>query len=432
MVLDMEARRAAFEAAKRARQKEAVANSAASFQGGPQYEEIQYAPLVLGEDRVMRIVSGPLRHREHPYDAKRVWISMILGDDGKKFRCIWPDFTENRNWILNRVKQTILSFTKDKVTGNRIYQHAETHPGLFSRVIRNDSDSPYDKGWTPSGHILLNVIDRSLMKWHEENRHMAIISKKVTESANGNLWFEPGIPPSLYEMILDDIAEYSGDPIFYDIVLQKLKGEPWYKAYHPINDRHRLSESTLASVSTEPLTEEQMDWEAYDFDKLFPITAYGKIMKRLGQFIKKVDAAFNTTFYEELSDLVEMEAKEREEERTAEEPKKTVSVEDDREEDFDLDVDEPEPKPEEKPKKVKKVVKQNTGLPVATVKATGSWNGRLYSGFLDLSEEEQNLLVGVNADGSLVWDDSVDLCEIETGFQFPIDFDIDPYTGERY
>ena len=80
-----------------------------------------------------------------------------------------------------------------------------------------------------------------------------------------------------------------------------------------------LSDELFNRISTNPkLTDEELEYERYDLDKLFPITSYTKLLKRLGKTIKKIDVELSRNFFGELTDLAAKEEKERELKREVE------------------------------------------------------------------------------------------------------------------
>lgn len=285
------------------------------------FTEITYAPLHNNSYAQFRILGNPAEARmEDNTSPKIIYYSMIRGDDDKLFRCIWPDPTEGdgKTWILWKIYNKILSYTWDAEKSERHYHHKESHPLLFNRVFKNGRpDVTLERGWKPTVAVLMNVIDRSMMNWHDENKHTAIISKKVTESSSGSLFYEPGIPKMVYDELWSEIVENSGDWQDYDVVIYKTTTDPFYRVYHAVDDVKKFADKweegqQFAAMADAPLTNEQRSWERYDLDKLFPITSFTKIHNRLSSFIRSVDDAFQTRYADELDRLVADEKKARE------------------------------------------------------------------------------------------------------------------------
>jgi len=289
--------------------------------GGGNYSIFQdYTALEKDKLSLVRMLGLPISIAgDDKYSPKISNISMIAGDDDKRFRCIWPDRSENSNWILWKVISKVLQYTWDPEKNERVYHNLSTHPSIFNKIRKNGNvDNAYEKGWEPSKFIAWNVIskDPTLYKWHKENKKTLILSKKGSVSRDGSsVFYEPGVPISVYNKILDDIVEVNGDWENYDIFIQKLAKDPYYKVFHAIDDLKKViaktdgGERELAKQgfniikARAPLTAEEMSWERHDLHKLFPITSYNKIYNRLKLTINQVDIAFNTKYLEELESL---------------------------------------------------------------------------------------------------------------------------------
>jgi len=434
-----------FEAAKKKRKEQKEKD--ASYEGGGSFEEIVYTALSPNEDKVIRIIGDPMLVREKGTDPKLSMISMILGDNGKKFRCIWPNKQDDSSWILWKIYDKVMSYDWDRTNNVKRFHFVDSHPETFRRVAKNNSENQYEQGWRPSKVVHMNIIDRHDMEWHREQSHLKVLSKKASEYGDGRVWFEPGVPEFLYSKIWDDVVEYSGDWNNYDIVVRKLTEQPWYSAYHGLDDRKKLHEGTEELIVDADLTEEEMTWEGYDFDTLFPVTSYSKIKNRLGKFIKKVDLDFDTNYYEELEDLVAIEEKERKEEKKNN-PKKVVNEDEDEEieEDVDLDINEDEEEEEEKtetppPTRTRKTAtrqKSSTTTVDWDSLADGSLNGTQYLGVPEMTEEEKSMVASVKEDGSFEyvkeWNgNKVSLLNNPSSdFISPEEFHIDPLSGELF
>ena len=137
-------------------------------------------------------------------------------------------------------------------------------------------------------------------------------------TVNGeNVYYERGITASLYEkLIWDDIVEFEADWEKYDIVIMKLKDDPWNKAYYGGSDdlRKRLTKEApevIDLINMDPITDEEREYEQYDLDKIGKTTTYMTLFKKLGSFFREVDIAFHTSFYTELESLKKIEEEER-------------------------------------------------------------------------------------------------------------------------
>jgi len=435
--------------AQRKKQKTEEA-SRGSFSGSG-FPEIPYAPLYTDKQQAFRFVGLPHLVREKPTDSKRVHIAMILGDDDKKFRCIGPDPQEQKDWILYRVINKVLTRHWDKnipgfkgQLGAYIYDYATVHPELYNRVSKNNNiGSNLERGWRFNPCILFNVIDRADYAWHEENKRLKILSKKASEWQD-KVFFEPGVPDTLFQLIMDDIVAIDGNTNWedYDIVVCKVADKPWYKVYHGIDDVKKLDDDIKSLIVNTGISAKERTWESNDLDQLFQVTRYSKIKSKLGLFFQKVDKVLNTKYYEELLALVE-----KEEAEIAERQMK-----------FPPDGADDEVPPEGTENKETSPVSTATSKPEVSVStptrspqsnakgstpmtdiiwkglADGSYNGKKYLGVSNMTAEEKALVLGVYVDGSFEW--SPDAGELFEGssskFLTPEKCKVDPLDGTRF
>lgn len=283
----------------------------------------------------VRLLGNPIDSRnDDPFSPRLIYSSLITGDDGKKFRCVWPDSPQNdKDFILSKILNRVMSFTYNREKQRRDYHYQDSHPELFNRVSKNgDISNPYESGWYPKSSVLMNVIDRDEMDWHRENGSTVLLSRRGTKQDNGNIFYEPGFPITIYNLVWDGIVEWAGDWETYDIVIERLSKEPWYRVYHPIENRRTLEGlgfSPYEDTAERELTNEESSWSRINLDEVFHPTTYIKIENRLGEFIKKVDAEMSTYFYDELKEKAENQRKELEKlQKEAESHVTDVSVDD--------------------------------------------------------------------------------------------------------
>lgn len=320
-----------FQAALKNRQQERSNQNNYGFDSA--FEQPEYTALEANEFKLLRFLGEPISVRKDPTSPSLIFHSFIAGDDGKNFRCVWPDKKAQPDWLLWKIYNKVMAYDWDKDSQVPRYHHSTSHPDLFNRVAKNNKiDNKYETGWRPTSYVLWNVIDRAEKVYngfHKEQKKTLLLSKKGSPTQSGSMFYLPGVPVSLYNIILDEIVEINGDWNKYDIFVTKMQQDPWYKAYHAVDDFKKVSarlndEATMRamgydpSVAERPLTEEELTWERYNIDKMFPLTSYRKIHNRLGVFIQSVDKAFGTHFYEELETLKEKEIAEQpeKEERT--------------------------------------------------------------------------------------------------------------------
>jgi len=275
------------------------------------FTPIDYVGLSLVEYSQFRILGNPLHVRlDDPYSPKKINYSMILGDDQKLFRCIWPDPVEHSDWILWRVFNKVMAYTYDKASNSRIFHNKEKCPSIFNRVFKNDKvENNFEKGWKPTTYVVMNVIDRKHYLEHQASKKTFVLSKKVSEDG---MWSDPGVPPLLYNLIYDEIVQFNGDFQNYDIVATKLGADPWYKVYHPVDDKKKFISSFpdfKEDVAIRPLTEEELSWKRWNLDSAFQITSYSKIYKKLKLFISQIDETFKVSYLKDLEAFAEEEKK---------------------------------------------------------------------------------------------------------------------------
>lgn len=440
-------RKEIFEKAKLERQKEKDRGSFGQFNSGEGSEGAVYAALSPEMGRVVRIFGNPLVMRDKPTDPKLVFISLILGDNGKKFRCVWPGKEHDPDWILWKIYDLVSSFSMNGMGDERekIYTYKRSHPECWRRVVKNNNEeNRYENGWRPTGYVVINVIDRHDPEFHKEKKHSKILSKKASEMSNGDFWYEPGIPITAYNAIWDNVVEFYGEWDNYDISVRKLKDKPWYNAYHAIEEAVKLSTAEKKVTVDGPMTAEELAYELYDFDQLYKVTSYTKIKAKLGKFIRKVDADFDEHFTEELEKLVEEEQAQWKKENKNSHQAEYESVEDSSDEDEDS-VEEEKVEVKERPKKDSVEPKTRTPKREVTQEeipwdklADGTYNGIEYVGVLKMTEEEKKMVIKVKSDGSFEYVKEWEGEEVEilkstvTDFLSPAQFHVDPLSGEVF
>jgi hypothetical protein len=272
------------------------------------YERPEYTALELKKLKVLRFIGDPLIVRSKPTDPKKVLNSRVVDDKGKTFFVNW---SEDRNWILWQVYNTVMAYKWNQEKGVKDFLYAEQFPNLFKRIRWNNKENnAYEKGWEPTTHVVMNCLDRSDMDWHKEHKHYKLLSKKASVGVNAQgeevTYYETGIPSGCYESIIKTVVEENGVWENFDIAIRKEDDKPFYSIYSAMDSRKIASELSV-KMSTEPLTEEELSWELYDLDKQFKVTSYTALLNHLGSFIKEVDACFKKDFFEQLTKLSEDE-----------------------------------------------------------------------------------------------------------------------------
>lgn len=453
----MSGRDSKFAAAKKQREQEREKERRRGGGGGSgQYENIHYTALDPAMDKIVRIMGNPYPVRENPWDTKRFLMSMIASDDGGKFRVIWPDEDEWPGWPLWEIYNLVLKskwVQGDNNKRKREYVHEKTHPTAFQIVAYNNNmDNPYESGWKPQEMVAMNVIDRHDMGWHRENKHTKILSKKASQTNDGNFYFEPGIPLYTYKQIWDSVVEYWDDWHDYDIAIRKKKEQPWYEAFHAEHDLMKLSNSSKPFITEGSLTEEEQAWERYDLDRLYRVTSMIKIENRAIKNIKKIDAEFDTNYAEMIQDMASEERKKLEEEQknseqsTSNQPPqaqgtgktKAIEAEVEEEESEEEEVVETRApsRPSREPEEVEEREPSNT-IPWEKL-ADGSYNGTVYEGVPEMTKEEKAMVVSVKEDGTFEYVKEFEGQKVklyrnkQSGFASPGQFHVDPLNGDIF
>lgn len=461
-----------FAMAKKKRQEEKQRQSERGNWTSSEASSIAYVALQTDGERVVRLLGLPVSDRMLPTDAKQIEMASILGDDGKRFRCIFPDHRENKSYILWRIYDLVLAGTySDGADGRRVktYTYQNIHPECFRRVMYNDNpENKYEKGWKTTTSILINCIDRSDPEWHKEHKHTKLLSKRASEVGDsGKFYYEAGIPTACYNAIFDDVVEWAGDWEEYDVVLKKMSSSPWYKALQATQEYMKLSEPSKAIVVDGPLTAEERAYEMYNLDELFPVTSYRRIKEKLGEFIKKVDVDFKKNFSQELDELVAEEQRRWKEEGKNEwgfkvEKKQVTNsasdIESYRKEEHLVEDDElvpsaPATAQTQAPKAEDKAPWESAeeeDVPVRTrtavapapsaeidwdALADGTYNGKVYKGVPYMTQEEKDYVLGVNEDGSFLYKkvQGVHILRNESSdFRAPEFFHVDPLSGDMF
>ncbi len=265
-------------------------------------------------DMVVRLVGLPHSRRQSETDSKVFPFSKIKNDLGKYFYCVWPNKDENSDWLLYRVFDLVTEgFWEEDSAGKRCkkFIYAEEHKDIVSRVTKNSDLHKFAKGWTPKGTFLINVIDRSDMDWHRENKKTKLLSKSSFEiGKTKSIGFEFGVTEYLSNVIMDSLVNYYGSWEEYDIAIRRTKDDPWYHAFNCEKEPEKLDEFTQDVWVQGDITSEESEWERQDIDAITQVTSYTKLKKQLGIIFTDIDKGFKTTFLEELNDLVSDEKKE--------------------------------------------------------------------------------------------------------------------------
>ena len=302
----------AFE--KYAQEQEAAAKAAQSggsgFSGG-NYEKVEWTGLEPNKMKLIRAVGGPPDSRLDHTTARTCRITMIVGDDGKKFRCVLPERADNPDHVLWRIIARVNA--AEWVDKKKIFPVEQKHPEIFN-IINHNGFTPdnkqfiFDRGWTGRQVLIMNVIDRERMDWHKEHKHTMLLSRNIGEGNDGTKFPEEGVPNWGFATLMANLFKYYKSWEKYDIGIIRtgLKESP-YRIINASKYFEEVPDNLKEYVVDGPLTEEEAGWERYDLDKLFKTTYYTKIYNRLKLTIARIDAALGTHFLTEMESYVAKE-----------------------------------------------------------------------------------------------------------------------------
>ena len=318
--------------AKRA-EEEAQNNKGGSNFAPRDYDPIKWVGL---EDKakIVRIVGGApssMKPGAHvlPTDAHELFISKILDDNGKRMKLKLPlhsDDTAHEHimWrIINKVNE--VSWTKDATTGKSTKTFKHQDKPWFEKVNKGgfaptDPSYQYARGWKGQQVVIMNVIDRE-DDWCQTNKHTKLLSKKINIGSDGTTEYaEDGVPSYGFCSALSKIVGAYGSWERYDVQVRRtgektnpieVKQATLYKKSGLVQE---IDKDKLQFVSlNDTLTPEELEYERYDISKFYAPTSYQKILSKLGNTIKGIDADLRTNFYNELQALADKEKKEFEE-----------------------------------------------------------------------------------------------------------------------
>lgn len=282
-----------------------------------EYETIKWCALGEGKKntpKVIRVMGGPPNSRLDAYTARTVTISWIVGDDGKKFKVVKPSLAQDPNYFLNRIINKVQAFTwVDRV---KVYTVKVKDPELFNKIDKNgleetDPRFKIERGWKGKEVLIMNVIDRTRMAWHEENKHSMLLAKGISVRPDGSEIADEGVSAFGVSSRLNHLFASYGSWEKYDIAVSKTgKMDTPYIVLNASNSPMEVDKSLREYISKEPsLTDEEQSWERYDLDKLFGYTTATKVFNRLRDTLKRIDSSLGTSFYEEVQELSEKEKK---------------------------------------------------------------------------------------------------------------------------
>lgn len=436
------------------KEKERNQNRSTQFVPGD-FEDVRWLGLNSGSMKVVRLIGGTLSPDFVMGEVKKgdpveFIFAEVKDDKGKKMQLRLPidDASSNNRHIIHRIISRVMEV--DWVDKKKVFPVKIKHPEIFNIVEKGnfsekDIQFKFARGWKGQRIAVFNCIDRSDMEWHRENKKTKLLSKNVNVTVDDNgveiEWPTVGVPSYGFVSELFSIAKYSGSWENYDLGIERTG-----KMEKPMNivNLTRFKQKDFLDdfvdrvnpeiISTnDGLTDEEKSWKLYDIAELYKPTPYGKILNRLGNQIKKIDAALNTNYYDELKQLADEEtaANDSKKIQEAQEKKVETNVE------ISSSILE-----EETPEVEKATIERSPEKISRTPVQNGDNRSEYLKGWDNLSDEHKSMiedvvvengkLVSVNyspAAGNLA------VCPTDSGgcgFESPMAFPLCPVCGVNY
>jgi hypothetical protein len=493
---DFESRRARF---VKANENRAVQASQGNFAGYDKRDPVEYTAMevvktftragksvVEGKPLQLRFVGGLDESTPRlPGDMKRLSISDVkylekvetLDDlltaqstskvTRKYMQIIFPDKAERRTHPLWKLVDAVLAYDWIEDKKERKYHHADDDLFPLFKEFRYNGDpsNTKDPGLSPGDVYLMNCIDRSQMDWHKANKKTLVLSRgswmSKDKDQNEVRRFNTGTKKTLYDGLCNRLIETYGFHEDFDVIAWRVDKSPWYEIEHALHGFEAPFWAKAGFVRQDefierPLTEEELSWELWDFDKYFQPTSPIRIMNRIGYLFKIYDEYMaskgkKSDLWGELkvladADKAEKEAAQRalvasggtpkaehEEDEEPNEPPiqvvaqtQTISA---------APASSPVPA-------VQTVVARRTTEPAASAGlpwdalADGTYNGTKYLGVPLMTPEERALVLSINPDGSFNYAETlpggkpnlIGTCT-QNGFKSPTFFHVEPLSG---
>lgn len=432
-------RRDKFRKAKEAEARAREANNS-------NFEPIEYPQyLALEKDRfvIFRMVGNVPSDRQTPSDPKVVLRSLVKDDNGGWFTLNWH---EDRNDAISRLVKVVAKYDWDNDANNGKGGPVYDNDGcpLLKQILTNNQDSKFRSGWDrPTKWVVANVIDR-MDEWCKENNHTKILAKEVRESGD-KLYATYGITNGMWNTIWDDVCSaYDEHFEDFDLAIRRFSKETngnWSMVLHGTEDRKKLAKYEDDDqdgieygeyVVDGELSKKEEGYERYNIDDhpLFRPTSYTKFLSRMGKFVKKVDAKYDTTFFGELTDLSKDEKAKWDEEKKEKESESRSS-------DRETHDEEPSetPAPEEKEAPVRRTRERKAKKEEAKDFSVDDLDPEFFEGIGKLTDEEKEAITGVEGEGedSILTFNTDDVAECPNcGLDVPLSMDTCPYCATEF
>lgn len=443
------------EAAEAARK----ANRGSNNSNNTTYEQPEWLGLSKEKARLIRFVGKPFvpGGYRNPTDAKEINVAKIKDDEGKTMYLYLPlrDEDSERDHIMWKIIDDVMH--KEWVQKKLVPINEVNHPDIFKMVNKGgyteaDGKWPfmYATGWKGKQVLIVNCIDR-LDSWCSDNKHTKLLSKSVNTSVNKDgeevKFADIGVPAYGFNVIFKDLLNKDKNWENYDVAIlatgdksaaykivnssRILNMSNKMKAADPdFNPEELLRDTYLASedydkIVVSGLTEEELNFDRYDLDKLFHVTSYRSISKRLGNSIRKIDAALGTHYSDDLQKLVDNEEAEW----------KAAHPDNETKEDTTSTAEQPVAPTTENTKSFDDMEKVAESAPLPTRQvSSASEKYSILKGYNNLTDAQKALITDVSEDGKITWSADApaqipcDKCQTP----FPSNWTICPVCAQKY
>lgn len=280
-----------------------------------EYEDFGYGALELNKNKPFRFLGGVPNSNIDNYTARTVCIAKIVDDTGKMMKVIRP--LDDSSNIINRIIKFVNTptYVKNETTGkvDKFYAMERDNFEIFNIVNKNGftSEQPrgkFDKGWIGKTVLVANVIDRTQMDWHRANKHTVMLAKSISTDDNGHDWADEGISEFASLSLFKELFKYYGNWEKYDIGISRTGQQtPAFNIINASKNPEMIADEYREFVSTEPLTDEELSWDRYDFSVIYRPTNCIKIYNRLKETIGRIDKECGTHFLADLEKDVVVE-----------------------------------------------------------------------------------------------------------------------------
>jgi len=296
------------------------------------YEHIEWLGITE-QPKVFRVVGLPVEVRQNSYDPKIVYWSKIVSDTGKSFINVYnptlQDGELDESYIMSRLYNKVfesewIAYKEGEIRdpsrrGNDKGYYVSKNEGKpsYVRIDKNKKEGSNQFGhFKPKKRILLNIIDR-MDNWCKENRHTKILTTNYSpfsitdkDGKPKTIYFnDVGVSEPIYSLLYNQVLEFRSH---WDLDIILYKEDKKYIMRDCFEDK--IKPEVKKYVVQTAMGEDELSYEKYDLDKLFPTTSYYKLMNNFENLFKQVDLDLKTNFYDELKHFYEEEKKNKDKE----------------------------------------------------------------------------------------------------------------------